>query len=189
MTERMAAEIWIGGQLSTKQAEELCGAINDEWVSLQWGGGQFCPASPRDLLQASVEHDGVQLLWLCNDQASWGEFADLEDHLQEQVIPYTRRSEAGGGYNGEIAEYRPPDDPVHMPVDSDGNPTVHVDAMRDVAKFLGDAMELLESREVRKAGVRLKKARAVLHEHLPPEVPPLPSFEIDCYQPREQNHG
>jgi len=189
MTERMAAEIWIGGQLSTKQAEELRGAINDEWVSLQWGGGQFRPAGPRDLLQASVEHDDVQLLWLCNDQASWGEFADLEAFLQAHEIPYTRRSEAGGGYNGEIAEYRPPDDPVHMPVDSDGNPTVHVDTMRDVAKSLDDAMELLESREVRKAKVRLKKVRAALHEHLPPEVPPLPSFEIEGYQPSEENHG
>ena len=107
MANRMAAQIWIGGTLSANQVEELCGAITTEGVLLEWGEGPFCPKTPRDLLQASIEHNHGRALRLCDDQASWGEFADLESFLQEHAIPYTRHGESGDGYNGEIVEYRP----------------------------------------------------------------------------------
>jgi hypothetical protein len=189
MAERMAAQIWIGGRLSEKQAKELCGAIDAEGVSLEWGEGPFCPKTPRDLLQASVEHNDGLAIRLCDDQASWGEFADLESFLRDHAIPYTRHGEPGGGYNGEIVEYRPGTDPVTIPVDANENPTVDVDAMRRVAKTLDATLKQLNAGEVRKAALRLKRARKSLREQLPPDIPPLPSFEIEGHQPPEENHG
>ncbi len=181
MSERMAAQIWIGGRLSANQVDELCGVIATEGVSLDWGDSQFCPSNPQDLLQARDEHDDSQVLRLCDDQASWGEFNDLESFLQEHAIPYTRQSEAGGGYNGEVVEYRPPADPVCIPVDANGSPTVDVEAMRRVAKALDVALQRLDAGEVCKAVLRLKRARQSLCKRLPPDIPPLPSFEIEGY--------
>ena len=85
MAERMAAQIWIGGRLSANQVDELCGAIATEGVSLDWGDRRFCPSTPQDLLQARVEHHDSRVLWLCDGQASWGEFDDLESFLQEHA--------------------------------------------------------------------------------------------------------
>ncbi len=181
MSERMAAQIWIGGRLSANQADELCGAIATEGVSLEWGGGQFSPSTPQDLLQAHVEYPDSHALWLCDDQASWGEFNDLESLLQEHAIPYTRQSEGGGGYNGEIVEYRPGSDPVCIPVDANGSPTVDMDAMRRVAKALDIAIRRFDAGEVCKAVLRLKRARQSLCKQLPPDIPPLPSLEIEGY--------
>jgi hypothetical protein len=189
MSERMAAQIWIGGRLSANQADELCGAIATEGVSVEWGGGQFSPSTPQDLLQARDEHDDSQVLRLCDDQASWGEFNDLESFLQEHAIPYTRQSEGGGGYNGEIVEYRPGSDPVCIPVDANGSPTVDVEPMRRVAEALDVAIKRLDAGEVRKATLRLKRAQQSLREQLPPDIPPLPSLEIEGYQLPEENHG
>ncbi len=56
MAERMAAQIWIGGRLSASRADELCGVIDAEGAALEWGGGQFSPSTPQDLLQAHVEY-------------------------------------------------------------------------------------------------------------------------------------
>ena len=189
MAERMAAQIWIGGRLSANLADELRGAIAAEYVSLEWGDGQFHPNNPQDLLQASVEHHDSQVLRLCDDQASWGEFADLESFLQEHAIPYTRHGEGGGSYNGEVVEYRPPADPVCTPVDANGSPTVDVDVICRVAKSLDTALKQLDAGAVRKAALRLKRARQSLRKQLPPDIPPLPSFEIEGYQQPEENHG
>ena len=189
MADRMAAQIWIGGKLSTKQAKELCGAIADEGASLDHGDKAFCPRTPQDLIQACNENDDGQTLCLCDDQASWGEFADLESFLQAQAIPYTRHGEGGGSYNGEIVEYRPGSDPSCIPVDANGNPTVDVDAMRRVAKGLDVALRRLDAGNVRKATRRLKRARQSLWKQLPPAVQPLPSFEIEGHQPPEEDHG
>jgi hypothetical protein len=189
MAERMAAQIWIGGRLSAKLADELRGAINTEHVCLEWGDGQFCPDNSQDLLQARVEHHDGRALRLCDDQASWGEFADLESFLQEHAVPYTRHGEGGGSYNGEIVEYRPGTDPACTPVDANGSPTVDVDAIRRVAKSLDTALEQLDAGAVRKAALWLKRARRSLRKQLPPEIPPLPSFEIEGYQQPEENHG
>ena len=189
MGERLAAQIWIGGRLSANLADELRGAVIAQYVSLEFGDGQFCPDNLKDLLQASVEHHDGRALRLCDDQASWGEFADLESFLQEHTIPYTRHGEGGGGYNGEIVEYRPGTDPVCTPVDANGSPTVDADAIRRVAQSLDTALEQLDAGAVRKATLRLKRARRSLRKQLPPEIPPLPSFEIEGYQQPEENHG
>jgi hypothetical protein len=189
MAERLAAQIWIGGKISADLVDELCGAIDTQGVSLEWGGGLFQPKTPQDLLQAHVENDEAHTLWVCDDQASWGELNDLESFLEEHAIPYTRQSEGGGSYNGEIIEYRPETDLDCIPIDADGVPTTDVSVLRNVAEALDAAIEQLDAGAVRKATSRLKAARKTLSEQLPPEIPPLPNFEIEGYQLPEENNG
>ncbi|NQT37234.1 MAG: hypothetical protein HQ581_07080 [Planctomycetes bacterium] len=186
MAERVAAQIWIGGRLSAEDADELRGVIDTEGVSLDWGDGPFRPSTSRDLLQARAQHDDSRVLRLCDDQASWGEFDQLESFLQAHAIPYTRHGDGGGSYNGEIVEYRPGTDPVCIPVDTNGNPIVDVEVVRRVAKALDTAIEQLDAGAVRKAASRLKRARKSLRKQLPPDVPPLPSLEIEG---SEIDHG
>ena len=189
MADRMAARIWIGGRLSVGQAEELCGAIADEGVSLDHGDKAFRPSTPQDLIQACNENDDGRVLCLCDDQASWGEFAELESFLQEHEIPYTRHGEGGGSYNGEIVEYRPGSDPVCTTVDANGSPAVDTDAIHRVARALDVALRRLDAGDMRRATRWLKVARHSLREQLPSAVQPLPSFEIEGYQPHEEDHG
>ena len=75
------------------------------------------------------------------------------------------------------------------PVDANGNPTVDVDVIRRLAKSLDTALQQLDAGAVRKAALWLKRARRSLRKQLPPDIPPLPSFEIEGYQPPEENHG
>jgi hypothetical protein len=179
MAERVAAQIWIGGRLSAEDADELCGVIDTEGVSLDWGDGPFCPSTSQDLLQARAQHDDSRVLRLCDDQASWGEFDELESFLQAHAIPYTRHGDGGGDYNGEIVEYRPGTDPVCIPVDTNGNPVVDVEVVRGVAKALDTAIDQLDAGAVCKAALRLKRARKSLRKQLPPDISALPSLEIE----------
>jgi len=79
MSERIAAEIQIGGKVRRSVAEELCDVISTERVSLDWGGSPFQPKTIDELLAARHDNgDGLLTLRLYDDEASWGEFDDLE---------------------------------------------------------------------------------------------------------------
>ena len=56
MSERMAAEIWIGGSIAPTLAAELCVGIAQQSVSLEWGGEAFCPNSAEELLASPALH-------------------------------------------------------------------------------------------------------------------------------------
>ncbi len=92
MSERMAAQIWIGGKVPAQLVPELCGEIDAEGVALDWGGARFAPKTEAELLKARVDYDGAAVLYLCDEQASWGRFDSLEGLLQEHGIPFTRES-------------------------------------------------------------------------------------------------
>jgi len=80
MAERMAAEITIGGTIPASLVPELCRTITEEGVSHAWGDAPLRPLSDADLLE--ILRDGW--LWLCDHQASWGQFDALERLLQER---------------------------------------------------------------------------------------------------------
>ena len=178
MSERMAAEIWIGGKVPAHLVPGLCGEIDAEGVSLEWGDARFCPKTAEDLLTARMERDGALVLWLCDDQAAWGRFDGLEGFLQKHGIPFTRRDDGGAAYNGEVAEFRAGQDPLCIPIDADGEPVVDASVLRPVDELLTRALEQLENGSTDKAASMLKDARGQLREQLPPVVAPLEPFEI-----------
>jgi hypothetical protein len=69
-------------------------AICEERLSFDWGDTCFDPESAEDLIEACDERDGVRLLCLCDDQASYGQFSTLEKYLVEAGICYRRHSDA-----------------------------------------------------------------------------------------------
>ena len=178
MSERMAAEIWIGGKVPAHLLPGLCREIDAEGVSLDWGGAHISPKTAEDLLQARVDHDGAAVLYLCDEQASWGRFDGLEAFLQEHGIPFTRRADGGAAYNGEIVEYRPGRDMVCIPIDADGEPVVDASVLRPVDELLTGALEQLENGSTDKAESTLRDAQQQLRAQLSPVVTPLEPFEI-----------
>jgi len=92
MANRMAAQIWVGGQLSANQVEELCGAIDTEGVSLEWGEGPFRPKTPRNLLRASVEYGDGRALRLCDDPNLAMVTTARSSNTDRRPIPFPCRS-------------------------------------------------------------------------------------------------
>jgi hypothetical protein len=83
MSERISAEIWIGGQLKREHVEAFCATISGQHIQLEFGGGYVSPATAEHLEEAIEELNGTPVLYFCDEMASWGEFSELEAWLQE----------------------------------------------------------------------------------------------------------
>ena len=94
MSEPIPTEISIGGKIRQELVPGLCKAIADEQVSLEWGDAYFRPETAEELLAACQDHDGVRVLWLCDDQANYGRFDVLEGFLEREKIPFRHKSDA-----------------------------------------------------------------------------------------------
>ena len=95
MADYMAGEIHIGGKVRRSVVQALCTAITKSGASLEWGGSQCRLNTPDELLGArSGDANEPLLLKLYDDQARWGEFAELETFLREawhRLLPLERR--------------------------------------------------------------------------------------------------
>ena len=76
MPDCIAAEIHIGGKIRQDLVPGLCKAIREERLSFDWRDTCFDPDSAEELTEACDEQDGVRLLCLCGDQASYGRLLD-----------------------------------------------------------------------------------------------------------------
>lgn len=161
MSDRMSAYISIGGRLARSRVPELLKAITAAGVSLEWGDSFFTPASAKELL--AFLHDGR--LWLCDEQALYGEFPNIEALCRRLRLPYTRYSEGKYEYDPEVVDWRPGMAEVLTRTASNYGTTTYVPT-EDVKKVL----QHLE------AG-RVSKAKKLLRA-LCPEVPELPPFQI-----------
>ena len=161
MSERLCAEIWIGGQLSRSQLPEFLRVVSEARVSLEWGDACFTPNSAEELLESLRDCR----LWLCDDQASCGELPELENACRAMGLSYTRHSEGKYEHDAEIVEWRPGMAEPLCRVGSNRNQSAYV-PVEEVAK----AFKHLETGRVGKA----KKILSLLC----PQVPELPPFEI-----------
>jgi hypothetical protein len=177
MADRMGGQIWIGGKVPRALVPELCCLINNEGVSLEWGGGNFSPGSEDDLLEACNE-DGV--LWFCDDQARWGEFEELEPFLREHKLAFTRRTEPKYEYDGELVDFRPSVVDECVTIDGSGNPMIKASELNSVKNALERAWKTSGAPGASMPAVRgvLSATRTLLARVLPKEVPPLEPFEI-----------
>jgi len=105
MSERMSAEIRIGGKIKSEDISDLLNAINSSGASREWGDEPVNIKTLQELLDCVSEQDGF--LVLVDDMASWGEFRELENALCELKIPYDRLTDGNGVYGGEYIQYRP----------------------------------------------------------------------------------
>lgn len=178
MSEPIPAEISIGGEIRVELVPELCKAIAAEYVSLEWGDAHFEPKTAEDLLSACQVKEGVRLLWLCADQANYGELRQLEAFLVGAGIPFRRRSNATYQFDAEVAEFRMGTDPVRYPSDSSGRPFLSLPTMVLIAEAADQAARTAEGQTSLELLRRLRNLQQLVHEHVPAALPPLPAFEI-----------
>ncbi len=175
MADRRAAEIWIGGRIPQSLADALCAAISNQGVALEWGGGPFAAANAAELMPA---RDGEHL-HLCDDQASWGRFTDLEDFLQKHLLPFDRRSEGKCGYDPELVNYRPDRGAAACVTTASGDPVVETAALQLVMNALDALSEELRQGKFTGALRRIERLRKLLRSKIPPVVPPLAPFVLE----------
>ena len=102
MSERFAGYIIIGGRLRRSQLNDLLKAVREAGAALDWGEPPFAPATAEQLLTALRDRH----LWLCDEQASWGEFPELEKTCRTLGLGYTRHSDSGIEWDAELVEWR-----------------------------------------------------------------------------------
>ena len=179
MSDRMTADIRIGGPVPRELVEELCGEIQAAGVRLDYDG-PFCePRTAEDLIAACGE-DG--LLFLADHEVAYGEFAQLEDSLKQHGISFTRRSEGKYEYDPIVYEFRPGRNPVEILTNNDFEPVIHARPVAEAEALLTEAVELLDDgdiiRKINRAQQRVAEAITKLQAALPPKLPPLEPLSI-----------
>src|SRR5260221_11856170 len=178
MSEPIPTEISIGGQIRADQVPGLCQAIAEEGVSLEWGDACFTPETAEELLAARQEHDGVRVLWLCDDQANYGRLDVLELFLERERITFRHKSDAKYEYDAEIIEYRPEIGQVSYSSDNSGQPLIPLKTMTSIAAAVDHATNTPEGQTALELLRRLRNIQQLVHEKMPTLVPPLEPFEI-----------
>jgi hypothetical protein len=170
MSDRIAAEIWIGGKLPRSFIDEF--PISD--LKLDFDETPFDATTEEGILSARDE-DG--LLHFADCEAAWGEFQELEGWLREHNMPFLRRSAGKFDYLPEIVESRPDlGEEVQTIATDSGEPLVGKSELLPVVEKMA---ELRRSDRPLNAQVRAwKRLAGKLAKLVPPTLPPLPIFEI-----------
>ena len=129
MSDRFPAEITIGGNIPRRLLDKLAGMIASEGVSIDW---QYAldEAAVRAAIEASASKG--QTVRFTDDQASFGQFEDLENWLTGHGIDFDRHSDARYEYDGENAYGRDRKRPVVMNSDQSNNDLVSAAEVRKV---------------------------------------------------------
>lgn len=162
MSARYCTSIRIGGRIKRSKVKPLLKAIREASVSLEWGDAPFAPQNADELLEARREKH----LCLCDEQADYGEFPELEAVCRKLGLGYSRHSEASFDGDAEVVMWRrgmkKPLVCTGSNVNSDTT-FVPTDAVRKI-------LDQLEAGQAKKAVRALRKLCA--------QVPELPPFEI-----------
>ena len=177
MSDRIAAEIYIGGMLSSRLVAGLCTTVSAQGVSLDWGDAAFSPESAGELLAQRRKYHGELVLALCDDQARSGCFEPLEEFLIARRIPFDRYHEAKYEFDAELVCYRPGKQPTVIITDADRKPIVRFAAVAQAQQQITAVIAALEKERL---AAPLRAARSVertLAKALP-SVPLLGEFNI-----------
>jgi hypothetical protein len=178
MPDCIAAEISIGGKIHRDAVPGLCKAIHDECLSYDWGDTRFVPNSTEELINACEERDGVRLLCLYDDQASYGQFSILEKYLVEAGIGYRRHSDAKYEFDAHIVEFRPGRGQVVFASNNSGEFLAPLEGLTRIAAEIDKATDTAEGQTALELLRRLRNLQRLAHESRPILVPPLETFEI-----------
>ena len=161
MSSRFCASIRIGGQIKRSKVEPLLKVIREAAVSLEWGDAPFLPQNADELMEAR----GESWLRLCDEQASYGEFPELEATCRKLGLSYSRHGEASFDCDAELADWRPEMRIARSPGSNINSVDTYVpiDAVRKALRFL-------------EAGQSGKAIHAL--QQLCPDIPELPPFEV-----------
>lgn len=160
MSSRYSAWIRIGGRLDRFQAEELIQAIRADYARRDWGEPPCEPTTPEELVAAR----SAERLWLCDEEARYGEFDALESACRKLGLSYRRHTEAWCGEDAVLVDWHPgmAAPLVRFASNEDGDMVLIPEA--EVHK----ALAALHSGEVAIATAMLRKLCPVV-----PAIPPL----------------
>ena len=154
MSDRFPAEIHIGGPMSKVALDGLIQAMMTEGGSLVDYGG----AEPtRDALLDAIREGAIVNFY--DDQASCGQFADLEAFLVQHGIHFDGHNDAYCQCDGENVFYRGGPEPIRTPATQSGQSLI---GCRDILAVLDDA-SLADG----------EKLRGIRHLAAPPQAAPL----------------
>ncbi|WP_425613532.1 hypothetical protein NA78x_003366 [Anatilimnocola sp. NA78] len=175
MPEMISAHITLGGCVLAELVPQLCTLISQEDLTLEWGGNQFLPQTAEDLLSArQPEQQHIQLF---ADEASWGQFAALEQFLIEQEIPFDRHHDAKYEIASTTLYFRPESGRQEYLTNGD-EVICEVGPLRALATSLRHLRDQLSGGQISAAQNMIASSIDLLDAHLPAEVPPLPPFGI-----------
>ena len=161
MADRLGGEITIGGKLSkTASLDRFLMALREESVSLEWGGGMFCPSDWSEI-QRSLDEGGR--LHLYNDAARWGEFEELEKACVQLGLAFVRRSEAKYEYDAEVV-FVTGEGPLEQ---------VFTNASAQPVIGVAEITEAIKDADTDPAGA-IQRIRKLL----PPAIPEVPRLEL-----------
>jgi hypothetical protein len=179
MSEPIPAEIRIGGRIPAKLVPTLCVAIAQEAIALEWGDAPFQPNTAADLLANRSDQDGSKILRLCDAQAHYGRFDQLERFLQQHGIAFDRFSDGKNEFDPEWVAFRPGGVPALIKTDASRQPTLAAIVLGDVLEQVNATIKKLMRGETPQALAAL----SVLQNNLAAEIPkiprPLPLLEIE----------
>lgn len=162
MSERYSTWIKIGGRIKHSRIPPLLDAICTAAVRLDWGEAYFEPQDAAELMK--VRRDGV--LHLCDEEARYGEFPELEKTCRRLRLSYRRHSEGTCGYDAGLTDWRPG---TREPIYRRGS-NEHTHEAMFLASEVKPALDALLVRKTKQAIKTLQR--------LMPTIPDLPPFEI-----------
>ena len=162
MSSRFCASIRIGGRIKRSKVEPLLKEIRAAALSLEWGDAPFLPQNADELMEGRKDKH----LQLCDEQANYGEFPELEAACRKLGLAYCRHSEASFDCDAELADWRPGMKEPLVRTGSNINSRDSYVPMEAVCK----AVALFEAGQPNKALHALRQ--------LCPDIPELPPLEI-----------
>ncbi len=168
MSDRMPAQITIGGTIKRSLVEELCGQITESGAGPEWDGG----VKVRDEaeLRRLIGKDGTITLYDC--EARYGEFETLEAFLREHEIPFDRHCDAKYEYDGMLVKYRPATGLHEYLATQDGEQTINGVEIDEVASQL-DGIEQMPHEQLLAVAAQVRDELRSLVGTDVPDVPPL----------------
>ena len=162
MSSRFCASIRIGGRIEQSNVDPLLKAFREAALSLEWGDAPFLPKDANELMEARQDKH----LWLCDEQADYGEFPELEAACRKLGLAYCRHSEASFDCDAELADWRPG---MTKPLIRAGSNINSHDSYVPI-EAVRKAVALLETGDTMRALHALRQ--------LCSDIPELPPFEI-----------
>jgi len=129
MSDRFPGEITIGGSIPRRLLDKLAEMIASEGVSIDW---QY--AIDKAAVLAAIEAAAArgETVRFTDDEASYGQFEDLENWLTSHGIDFDRHSDARYEYDGENAHGRGRKRPVIRNSDQSGKDLVSAEEVRKI---------------------------------------------------------
>ena len=167
MSDRMVAEIEVGGPVPRGLAPELIEQIRASGAFVTWEEVRFGATTAEELVALAKRTSEHGTLLLADFEASGGRFEALEEFLVKHGIAFDRRSEARAEYDAELYQFRPDlEKPRLWLADQIGRPAILVSNLDGVRTALERA--------------HCEEARQLLDVLLGPVIPPLTPLRTDA---------